>query len=75
MLSFEQAYEIAKGLKEGIDACDEYNDAYLFKRKADEYTIGGDGPCIVLKENGKAINQVVYFDNYEAEHIREFDIE
>ena len=75
MVNFEQALEIAKKLKRNIDACDEYNDAFLFKRKADEYTIGGDSPCVVLKESGRAINVVEYFDNYVAEHIREFDVE
>lgn len=75
MVTFEQALETAKKLKPNCDACDEYNDAYLFKRKADEFTIGGDSPCIVLKESGKAINVVEYFDNYDAEHVREFDLE
>lgn len=75
MVNFEQALETAKKLKRGIDACDEYNDAFLFKRKADAYTIGGDSPCVVLKESGRAINIVEYFDNYAAEHIREFDLD
>lgn len=74
MVSYEQALEQAKKLKPNIDACDEYNDAFLFKVKADEWTLGGDSPCIILKENGKAINQTEYFDRYEAKHIREFDI-
>ena len=52
----------------------EHKDAFLFKVKADEWTLGGDSPCIILKENGKAINQTEYFDRYEAKHIREFDI-
>lgn len=75
MVTYEQALEIARKLKNGIDACDEYNDAYAFKRRAEEFMIGGDGACVVLKKNGRAINIVEYFDNYEAKHIREFDIE
>lgn len=75
MLTFEQAYEIAKGLKDGIDACDEYDNAYLFKRKADMYSFGGDGACVILKKNGKAINQVDFFDDYKPNHIRSFDLE
>ncbi len=74
MVSYEQAYEIAKKLKPNIDACDEYSDAFLFKTKADEWTIGGESPCVVLKENGNAITQLEYFDKYEARHIRGFDI-
>ena len=76
MITYEQALEVAKeNKKNGFDACDEYSDAWVFKTRADEFTIGGESPCVVLKENGKAINLVEYFDRYEAEHIREFDIE
>lgn len=74
MIDYERALETAKELKKDIDACDEYNDAYVFKTRADEFSIGGSSPCCILKENGKAINIVEYFDNYEAEHIREFDV-
>ena len=74
MVSYDEALKIAKELKENIDACDEYENAYLFKTKADEYTFGGEGACIILKENGRAINQLEYFDNYDTNHIREFDV-
>lgn len=75
MVTYDEALNIAKKLKKNIDACDEFDNAYLFKCRAEEWDIGGSGPCIVLKENGRAINQVEYYDKYEAEHIREFDIE
>lgn len=74
MVTFEEALEKARKLKPDIDACDEYNDAFLFKVRADEWSIGGNPPCVILKENGKAINQTEYFDRYEAKHIREFNI-
>ena len=74
MVTYQQAYEIERNLKRNIDACDEYSDAYAFKCRAAGWGIGGDGACIVLKENGRAINQLEYFDNYEADHIREFDV-
>ena len=74
MVNYDEALKIAKGLKSNIDACDEYENAYLFKTKADEYTIGGEGACIILKENGRAISQLEYFDNYDTNHIREFDV-
>lgn len=76
MVTYEEALEVAReNKKSGFDACDEYNDAYVFKLRADEFTIGGESPCVVLKDSGRAINIVEYFDNYEAEHIREFDVE
>ena len=74
MVNYDEALKIAKELKNNIDACDEYDDAYLFKTKEDEYTLGGDGACIILKENGRAISQLEYFDNYSANHIREIDV-
>lgn len=75
MLTFEEALEKAKALKKGIDACEEYDIAYLFKRKADRFNIGGDGACIILKDNGRAINQTEFYECYDANSVREFDIE
>ena len=75
MISYHEALARARTIKPNIDACDEYNDAYVFKTRADHDTIGGDSPCVILKESGEAINIVEYFDNYEAEHIREFDLQ
>ena len=74
MISYEDALKKAKELKPNIDACDEYDSAYMFKARSEEFTIGGCSPCVILKESGRAINQLEYFDNYKAEHIREFDI-
>ncbi len=73
-MTYEEALKKAKKLKPNIDACEEYNDAWMFKCKAEEWDIGGAGACIILKENGKALNQVDYYDLYEAKHIRGFDI-
>lgn len=74
MITFEEALKTAKELKPNIDACDEYDKGYLFKCEAERYMIGGDGPCVILKENGKAINQVTFYDVYRPELIRELDI-
>lgn len=74
MVNYDEALKIAKELKPNIDACDEYDVAYLFKTRADEYTIGGDSPCVILKDTGEAINQLEFFDNYKHKHIKEFDI-
>lgn len=74
MITYDEAFKKAKALKPNIDACDEYDIAYLFKSKADEFTIGGDGPCVILKEDGRAINQLELVDNYDHELIREFNL-
>lgn len=74
MISYEEALKKAKELKENIDACDEYDTAYLFKARSEEYSFGGDGACVILKDSGKAINQLEFYDNIEHKHIREFDI-
>ena len=74
MIGYDEALAKAKELKHNIDACDEYDTAYMFKARSEEYTIGGNSPCVILKENGKAIHQLEYFDNYDHKHIREFDV-
>ena len=75
MVTYDEALKKAKTLKSNIDACDEYSDAFVFKCRAEEWSSGGNAPCVILKDSGRAINQVEYFDRYEADHIREFDIE
>ena len=74
MIEYDEALKKAKELKPNIDACDEYENAYAFKARSEEFCIGGDGACVILKENGRALNQLEYYDNYETKHIREFDI-
>lgn len=75
MLTLIEALKLAKELKSGIDACDEYDIAYVFKRKADRFNIGGDGACVILKENGRAINQTDFFECNNPVHIREIEID
>ena len=74
MVTYEEALKKAKTLKHNINACDEYDIAYLFKSTEEEFCIGGNGPCVILKENGRAINRLEFFDNYDCEHIREFAV-
>lgn len=75
MLTLIEALKLAMELKSGIDACDEYDIAYVFKRKEDRLNIGGDGACVILKEDGRAINQTDFFECYNPVHIRELDID
>ena len=77
MISYEQAYEVAKKNKPGIDFCTEMTDAYIFIEKEFADCEGGPGsPCVVLKENGKAINMPYYVAVYNgsSKKVREFDI-
>lgn len=74
-ISYEEALKKAKRLKRNIDACDEYDIAWGFKCRAEQYNIGGDGACYILKDSGRAICQTEFHTNYEGKHIREFDIQ
>lgn len=73
MITYDEALAKARELKKNIDYCVEYNDAYMFGERREEYEIGGN-PCIILKESGKAIDIVAYFDDYDADEIREFEV-
>lgn len=70
MISFDDAYEIAKGMKKDIDGCDEYDVGYMFKSSKDEWTIGGEGACCVIKETGKAVCQTEFYDRYNPKFIK-----
>lgn len=77
MISYEEALKIAKTLKSRIEKCVETSNAYLFKNADDEYSIGGEGICCILKESGKAIDTTIYYDNYAVhsdEDVKEFDV-
>ena len=73
-LTYQQAYDIAAQQMRNIDACVEYGNAYMFKRKAENHSIGGHGFCIVMKESGQVLNQTEYMEKYATESVREFDV-
>lgn len=60
MVSFDDAMCRARALKPNIDNCMEYEDAYVFASHADDLSFGGDGPVVILKDSGRAINMVDY---------------
>ena len=60
MVPFEEALREARKLKEHIDRFMETGKAYIFMSTLDEDTEGGDGPCVILKENGDAVNFLHY---------------
>ena len=74
MISYDDALQIAKRIKENIDYCDEYDIGYKFKAKDDEFTIGGDGPCYILKNTGKPVPQTEFYDNFNPVFIKEIAI-
>ncbi len=74
MITYEEALKKAKELKRDIDHCCEEKHAYVFTSKADEMSIGGSGPCVILKENGRAINMTEYAMNYEYSPIKKYEI-
>lgn len=74
MVTFEEAYKKAKELKPNINACDEYDKGYLFKAREEEFMIGGDGACIVLKNTGDVINQTEFYDMYKPEFVKEIEL-
>ena len=74
MISYEEAYKKAKDLKSNIDACDEYDIGYVFKSRDDEYTIGGDGPCCIIKDSGRAVCQTEFIDRYDPVFVREIEL-
>ncbi len=49
MISYNEALKIAMQLKSRIDKCVETPNAYLFKNVDDEYSIGGERVCCILK--------------------------
>lgn len=59
-MTFEEALKTAKELKPNIDKYSETTSAYIFACKAEDFDIGGDGPVVIMKDSGKALNYVGY---------------
>ena len=75
MISYNEALKKARELKSNIDKCIEYDIAYMFASSEDDWTIGGDDPCVILKETGEAKSRLYSFEEfYEAQEIRGFQI-
>lgn len=63
MISYEDAKKkallVAKNLEEMIDSASEYDDAYIFYRKASEgqrvVNTGDDPPIVVMKKTGEVM--------------------
>ena len=76
MITYDQALERAKTVKEGIDGCTEYEKGYMFGCSKDEEFVGGYGhtPVVVRKEDGKIMTMPEFVMNGPGEYIRSFDI-
>ena len=75
MITFEEAYAKAKELKSTIDTCTEFENGYVFGCRADDGYEGTYTPCVILKENGKAINMPLFVLSGTGEEIRSFDLD
>ena len=72
-VTFEEAYEKAKALKPVITYCVEYKDFYSFCNDIDGNTDGGDGPCVIVKETGEAVNFLEVI-RYQSPRIKRIDL-
>ena len=70
MTTYEQALKKAKKLKPSVDSCTEYTDAFMFSQQND-VGFGGNGPVVIMKESGKALNMADYLDSGEGEVVKE----
>lgn len=62
MISFEEAYKIAKEVKPNTDCYYEYENGWMFGSNADNGYVGGYGhtPVVVLKKDGKTVNMMTF---------------
>lgn len=72
-MNYEAAKKKALKLRPDIDICREHTDAFIFSVK-DDISFGGDGPVVILKENGRAINMADYLDDFSGEFVKEYPI-
>ena len=61
MISFEKAVSLAKKCWDEVDYVTEYPEAYSFSKFGD-MSIGGNGPVVVLKADGRCINFVDFLE-------------
>ena len=59
MVTFEKAKKMANDIYP-VDQYTEYTDAYVFIAKKDSMTIGGNGPIVVMKNDGRVMNMTAY---------------
>jgi len=62
MVTYEQALEKARCLKSKINKCNEYEDAYVFVYDTEDSEVqyGGEGPCVIMKDDGTVLPMIRY---------------
>lgn len=78
MITYEEAFEIAKKYLEGIDRCVEDPEVWMFCNTAHEGDIGGwYSPAIIQKEDGQRVPIAEFYmsKRYNTDEIWDFMIE
>lgn len=70
MITYEDAFKKAKGLKPSIDRCTEYENGFMFWNSKDNESEGGTSPCVILKKSGEAISMSVFVLNGTGKEIK-----
>lgn len=79
MVSLKEAISIARGLWDEFDEYSEYDACYLFTEHENPDKppmVGGEGPIVVMKDTGQAVNFIWaltndLFGDIEADGMRE----
>ena len=61
MVGYREARELARKRWSEVDYATEYPDAYAFSKKND-FSFGGNGPVVVLKEDGSCVNFLYFLE-------------
>ncbi len=76
MITYNEALQIARSKMSRVNRCDEDDLAYLFSYDTGELMIGGQGTCVVLKEDGSTMNMPYYVMHYHSgDVIKTYDIQ
>lgn len=75
MISYEDAFEKAKGLKKDIDSCTEYENGYVFSFTGDSDYIGGrHSPVVILKSDGRAVTMPYFVIHGTGDEIKNIEV-
>lgn len=76
MVTFEEAVNIAKSVRDNLDLCVEYENGYVFSSKDDDGYIGGLNhvPVVVLKKNGRLADMNTFMFSNPGDEIRRVSI-
>ena len=76
-ISYAQAKRKALFMRDDLDQCFEYSDAWIFSRSTDGYSIGGvESPVVIMKADGLVTTMPVYATmSHDAKEIGWWDFE